>query len=108
MSMLSASTIGEIASKKYRCVACVRRLRCSASASVVRGPVATIARQSDGTSATGSRRMRMFGWPSRACGLLREEVAVHGQGGARRHPRVVRDLHDEGAEPAHLLLEEAG
>ena len=39
---------------------------------------------------------------------LREEVAVHGQGRARRHPHRVRRFDDEGAQAAHLFLEDAG
>src|SRR5688500_15275883 len=38
---------------------------------------------------------------------LREQVAVHGQRRAAGHPRLIRRLEHDGAQQAHLRLEEA-
>ena len=56
MSMLieSASTIGEMASKKYRCCDCVAARMACESLSEVNGPVAMMQRQSVGISAISS------------------------------------------------------
>ena len=39
--------------------------------------------------------------------VSREDVAIHRQRRAGRHPRLVRRPHHERAEPPHLLLEQA-
>ena len=102
--------MGAIASKKASWSSPPTRRMSSASAGEVSGPVATMARphSAGGSPATSSRTMRHQRLRRQRLGDRgREAVPVDRQRPARRQLVAVAHRHDQRAQPAHLLVQQA-
>jgi hypothetical protein len=108
MSMLSACTMGAMASKKASASAPVAARMLSARGALVSGPVAMIQRPSAGSSVTSlifdeNQRVgaQAFGHGPG------EGVAVDGQGAAGRQAVPLRHFHHQAAGRAHFPMDQA-
>ena len=109
MSIESRCTIGAMASKKASASSPVSLRMAAARAGEVSGPVAMMTlSQSGGGSATSPRSSVISGWASSAADTAAgKAVAVDRERAAGRHLVGVGGAHDQRAEPAHLLVQQA-